>query len=362
MVPDVNVDTDGDGVPNINIDTNQLPTWNPDDIHKDSPLYATDSSISPDTKLDKNNNGIPDDEEKRLEEEDTSQQEKPESDLPTLEELPKDEESFKEFVDTLTETEKDQLNDMLAGVMPFTIKMDYKWEEAIGVSPKILDIVEVEGTEFVDVSFKYIESADGVRTLVETLEPVDTLAEDTKGHWAEASIALAGQNGYMKGRTKDEFVPKGTLTVAEAMVTLDRVLLDGDIVYTKNERVKVEKSLVDVQDHWAYYNAGSIMTKVEYEDDKFTKDILNSNINREELARILYYVLRNITTVEDFKYPSIVYKDMLEIKDLVAVDMCTRMGIFLGDNNGMFNPKAELTRAELAEILERVAHVVKSGN
>lgn len=362
MVPDVNVDTDGDGVPNINIDTNQLPTWNPDDIHKDSPLYATDSSISPDTKLDKNNNGIPDDEEKRLEEEDTSQQEKPESDLPTLEELPKDEESFKEFVDTLTETQKDQLNDMLAGVMPFTIKMDYKWEEAIGVSPKILDIVEVEGTEFVDVSFKYIESADGVRTLVETLEPVDTLAEDTEGHWAEASIALAGQNGYMKGRSKDEFVPKGTLTVAEAMVTLDRVLLDGDIVYTKNERAKVEKSLVDVQDHWAYYNAGSIMTKVEYEDDKFTKDVLNSKINREELARILYYVLRNITTVEDFKHPSIVYKDMLEIKDLVAVDMCTRMGIFLGDNNGEFNPTSELTRAELAEILERVAHVVKSSN
>lgn len=361
MKPDVNVDTDGDGVPNINIDTNQLPTWNPTDIHKDEPLYGTDSSISPDTKLDKNNNGVPDEDEKRPVD-DNANQEKPESSLPTLPELPKDEEGFKEFVDTLTESEKQQLNDMLEGVMPFTIKMDYKWEEAIGVSPKVLDIVEIEGTDFVDVSFKYIESEDGVRTLVETLEPTNTLTPDTQGHWAEASIVLAGENGYMKGRTKDEFVPKGTLTVAEAMITLDRVLLDGDIVYTKNERAKVEKSLVDVQDHWAYYNAGSIMTKVEYEDDKFTKDILNSNINREELARILYYVLRNITTVEDFKYPSIVYKDMLEIKDLVAVDMCTRMGIFLGDNNGMFNPKAELTRAELAEILERVAHVVKSSN
>ena len=78
-------------------------------------------------------------------------------------------------------------------------------------------------------------------------------------------------------------------------------------------------------------------------------------MTRETLAVMLYrfFLLVGKETVGD---GSAVFRDEQQIAPAAkdAVDAVSSMGILIGDVNGNFKPKALLTRAEMAVILNRL--------
>lgn len=68
--------------------------------------------------------------------------------------------------------------------------------------------------EFVTILARMVENQDAKAT---------TFA-DVKGHWAEASIAIAVENGWIEGYSDGTFKPDRKLTRAEAAAILNRVL------------------------------------------------------------------------------------------------------------------------------------------
>ena len=54
-------------------------------------------------------------------------------------------------------------------------------------------------------------------------------ADMTPAHWANGFAAYANSKGYMIGNNKNEFMPNGKVSYAEALVVLTKIALDGDL-------------------------------------------------------------------------------------------------------------------------------------
>ncbi|WP_219835739.1 X2-like carbohydrate binding domain-containing protein [Paenibacillus sp. R14(2021)] len=100
--------------------------------------------------------------------------------------------------------------------------------------------------------------------LAASFAPKDQLAgagySDTVGHWAEAAIKTAQSAGYLKGYADGTFHPGSTLTRAEAVTVMNRVLGRGPLYGLEHSPWK------DVADnHWAAADIEEASVSHKYE-------------------------------------------------------------------------------------------------
>ena len=168
---------------------------------------------------------------------------------------------------------------------------------------------------------------------------VSAAFSDVQGHWAQAEIEKWSEKGIIQGYN-GVFRPNEPVTRAEMAVMLDRIM---------NYQEKADNLFNDLGQNWytdaiLKANAAGIMVgsngNVRPED----------NITREEAAVMISRALKVETDKADQKAG---FKDNDQIsgwsKEYVLA--LNEKGYVKGDPNGNFNPKANITRAEVVAIL-----------
>ncbi|MFK4478025.1 S-layer homology domain-containing protein [Bacillus sp. RC206] len=155
---------------------------------------------------------------------------------------------------------------------------------------------------------------------------------------------------------------KKILKVATALTIMGGIGLSGQGT-TANAEVAVKQQQaapVTFKDvpagHWSYE---AIQTLAEHEimlgygNGVFG---FGHNVNREQVAALIY---RALDLDEQFGEDEVLespYNDIIDDNSTMfpfEVLAVTELGIFTGDENGNFRPKATLTRAEMAQVLTR---------
>lgn len=189
---------------------------------------------------------------------------------------------------------------------------------------------------------------------------------DIKEHWAYNNISYVISNGFFKGITKTEFMPNLNMTRATLVTVLWR-LTGEDLTYTKTTETGTKKvnryvnMFWDMDDDGTYTNyvAWANYNKIisGYSKREFGPD---DPITREQLSTILYNYLKNYKKVRVFDSLKVnepvtfVDNDMISDWAVEKVSMIQQIGLMQGREDGTFDPKGFVTRAEVAVVIERL--------
>lgn len=219
----------------------------------------------------------------------------------------------------------------------------------------------------------------------------ETVFNDIEGHWAETYIKALADKGMVDGLDHGKFVPDGDVTRAEFLkMAMDAAGIVGH-AYREGECLDATND-----DWYCYYLQGALdkdlipeamiencksekvtKTLAEAKDDKeaVTADVTvytgefngTQAITREEMAVIavncLSYAMKNANQPVEFTpfendkngfTDSDIYEGYLN-----SVDAAYEYGLVTGMGDGTFAPKATLTRAQAAVVINKLANLLK---
>lgn len=177
--------------------------------------------------------------------------------------------------------------------------------------------------------------------------------------WAASTIMTVADRGLINGYEDNTFRAKNNVTYTETMVMLYNVLSKTNSLQT-----------MDTSSMAGYYQMFSTFkiptwaqasvlyglgTNVLFLSDlsKFYDNGVARPASREDVAVFFGRALAEKYDV--WNTPTVVYQDQWNISDAAVpyVDLLSRLGIFSGDDQGKFNPKSPITRAEMAVIMNK---------
>ncbi|SHK38088.1 S-layer homology domain-containing protein [Desulforamulus aeronauticus] len=178
---------------------------------------------------------------------------------------------------------------------------------------------------------------------------------DVTGHWAAAEIETIYQKGYLKGITNDTFSPNTQVTRAELAASLDRIF---DFNYDNLKFVKAPTAkdfYDDIQDGQWYSDVilkCGLNGVINTENRKFSPD---QPVTRLEMAKAINNSFRakSLGVVATMMWPVYADTQNLSQEDQNAISLIFNTGIMKGKTSQQFNPNDNITRAELAVILNR---------
>jgi len=167
-----------------------------------------------------------------------------------------------------------------------------------------------------------------------------------KKKWFYEEVLYVYEKGLMTGMTEDKFEPNTSLTRAMFITILGRLAGAEKTVTNKFSDVK-KKAWYAGYVGWAV-DSGIVNG---YEDGTFKPD---KALTREEMAKCiaLYVEHMNIRMPRESTAP-VEFSDKGKIAKWARdyVEVLRRAGIANGDTNKKYNPKSEITRAEMATII-----------
>ena len=171
----------------------------------------------------------------------------------------------------------------------------------------------------------------------------DATFSDTSGHWAESAIDTWSEHGVLLG-SDGEFRPNAPITRAELAAVLNRVM--GYTATTDAAFTDVTDGEWYAEDISKVYAAGIMLG----DGDGVMRP--TENITREEAA----VMIARAFSVEENAGNDNPFPDAAEISGWASllVDGLRAKGYINGDNEGNFNPKAYITRAEVVTILDNI--------
>lgn len=156
------------------------------------------------------------------------------------------------------------------------------------------------------------------------------------------AVKLAYRYGLMAGRADGTFDPSGSMTVAEALTIAARV---HDIYYDNGTEFEAGKTWYE--EYVAYAINEDIIKRGDFAD-------YDRAITREEMA----YIFANIIPEDAMEEINDVYEipDVSEDDDYYEeILFLYNVGVLSGsDSRGTFNPKSNISRAEVSAIIVRV--------
>ena len=173
--------------------------------------------------------------------------------------------------------------------------------------------------------------------------------KDTQNHWAKDGIERITALGIFNGTKENQFDPNKAMTKGMLVTVLNRLDISPKITITSN-------SYSDVKPN-AWYKQGvdwAVTNNIAKGKDE-THFGANDNVTRAELATM-------IANYISYMGIEIQVKDELNVGDLGTYDLETKeaikkviaSGIMTGKAEGQFNPDDMITRAEVAEIMNRL--------
>ena len=200
----------------------------------------------------------------------------------------------------------------------------------------------------------YYGLSDG-HSKINSIDFSDVLAQGSS-YWAKPAIYEIAAFSIMSGFSSDMFSPTTSVTNEQAVTTILNAT-------GKAKEVENIKMLVSSwSDKYIKYamNNGLLTEKITYKRSEAKGDIevLKSKgvfirdipITREEVATLIYRAF-NLASEKSEKEPvDFLDKALIDSTRVAHVDAISKLGIMVGDESGMFNPKSNLTRAEFAQI------------
>ncbi len=172
----------------------------------------------------------------------------------------------------------------------------------------------------------------------------------TESHWAYGAVMESVEKGFFVGISKTIFALSKTLTRAEFITVLSRILKAEFKSNAKNV-------FVDVKDDDYYAKAANWALEKGYisvVDNKFEP---NANMTREDVAIVLAKVLQEKGSITLEKTS---YKDEQNISEQAkqSIQLVSSSKVMSGHANGIFGAKESLTRAQLASIILRLSEAL----
>ena len=171
---------------------------------------------------------------------------------------------------------------------------------------------------------------------------------DVQGHWAETTLKWAVDNGLMCGRTSTMMEPDGTITRAEMVTMITRAFgafkkADISFFHDVNES------------HWYYDEFQRIVAMgvfVGY--GNAVKP--NEAVTRQEVATLLVRAAGFVLQPQSYLHTFSDYKTC-DIKKADYLATAIYHGIIKGYPDGTCRPYGEISRAEFAAMLSRLAYI-----
>jgi hypothetical protein len=195
------------------------------------------------------------------------------------------------------------------------------------------------------------EREGGVTGKYLTVPPTGMFFADIKGHWAEREINILAEKGLLNGYPNGKFLPNQPVNRAEFTVMLMRYFQE----LTTSSISTSPNPFVDALPLWAkkeILRAWQAKIITGYPDGYFYPDRL---ITRLEVAVILARTKNGSALNLETKNLSYLDKNKIPSWALAQVSFVTQTGLLQGFPNGYFIPLANLTRAQAAVIIFRLA-------
>lgn len=280
--------------------------------------------------------------------------------LLAFDKLPTNSTDFEDYMESLTTAQVDEVKKEFMNRLPYFVKeVDKELEKKLGLSTKVYDYDTVvqNGVEYISFKLDGVKDKGDLKVRKFSLTSGPSTFNDMVNHWAKEPVSKMSQKGIMVGKTSTSFNPNDNLTNEEAMVILNRLLLETgntpvrgrDNVYPLVKSIEARWSYMDVASYFSFMNAKTNVNSI-------THSQATSQITREELAKLIQPVLEAANVRRGNQQVS--YKDSGSIQYKSAVDFCSSLGLFVGDNDGNFNPKSNLTRAEMSAVAERLYNLM----
>lgn len=224
----------------------------------------------------------------------------------------------------------------VGGKSPLTVKYREEYEKPITITDTTyLKVIAIYNDDKIAISPSDIVS---YTYIVDESEPWVYFAED------------AYLGGYMPLKKNEKFRPDDKATRYEVIEALDNLMLswaeDEEIYFTD-----VDKAHKDVV---AKFVGSKLLNG--YEDLTFRGD---ANIKRSELCKVLALALGiEVKEYVKAKFPDVPTNHWASS----YIAALTEKGYLAGDTAGNFRPEDNITRAELAVVLNRIAEVDESDS
>lgn len=170
---------------------------------------------------------------------------------------------------------------------------------------------------------------------------------DIENHWARKAIIDAVNKKLMVGTSDLKFSPNEKITRGEFITILGRL---GKVDTKKYAEVKDKN--IEAGKFYTEYMNWAVENKLL---PKTSKAMANEDITREEMAYTLAAYLK-LMGDDSSTLKMVVFDDQKEISDwaLGEIEFLVNKGILSGTSNNKFSPKANLRRAEVAQIISKL--------
>lgn len=171
--------------------------------------------------------------------------------------------------------------------------------------------------------------------------------KDVQNHWASQAITSFYQNHYINGDMEGNFNPDANITREDAAAILSNMV---------GTNTTAKSAFTDVQGRWSESAIATLSEKHiinGYADSTF---LPANNVTREEFAVIAYnYLVYKGVNTGTVTAQSFADENEISSWAEKPVGLLASMGYIKGHSGNVFDPKANITRAEAVEILYRIS-------
>lgn len=171
--------------------------------------------------------------------------------------------------------------------------------------------------------------------------------------WFYPYVKYVYERGIMRGVGENKFAPQSHVSRAMIVTMLYRIAKEPDVSLGSNYSDNTQNTWYSDAVKWtAQKGLAKDFTKDKFEPDK--------NLTREQMVSLLYHYQKAIgkqtVGVSDLNG----FKDAKLVSDYAETPMkwAIKAGIIQGDDKKQLNPQANITRAEVAAVIQRF-HEIK---
>lgn len=186
-----------------------------------------------------------------------------------------------------------------------------------------------------------------------------TFTDINEVSWASSTIQAVSDKGLINGYEDGTFRAKNNVTYSEAMVMIYNLMdKTGNLKASATNTLPMYQSVLNTykiptwsQSTVAYGLSAQILMAADL--PKFTTNGVSNPATRQDVAVMFGRALS--AKYDIYAGTGVKYNDVWRISDeaMPYVDLLTRLGIVSGDDNGNFNPTANITRAEMAVMMNK---------
>lgn len=186
-----------------------------------------------------------------------------------------------------------------------------------------------------------------------------TFTDINEVSWASSTIQAVSDKGLINGYEDGTFRAKNNVTYSEAMVMVYNLMSKtGNLKASATNTLPIYQSVLNTykiptwsQSTVAYGLSAQILMAADL--PKFTTNGVSNPATRQDVAVMFGRALSEKYDI--YAGTGVNYNDVWRISDeaMPYVDLLTRLGIVTGDDNGNFNPTANITRAEMAVMMNK---------